>query len=111
DAAIPPMGQPELLERGGSVDQDRVDPAPITAGLALVAPGAQALVVAAQRVDVGGDLDRLAALGVEQPEVAVERRANLLGRGDMQDGDLEWARRERAERILPSGIHQVGAKQ
>src|SRR5215216_2899038 len=72
NAAPPQIRQHEFFDRHRGIDKNIVDAAPSAEALDLGAPRLQIFIVLAQHVQVGGDLDRRAALGVEQPEVAVD---------------------------------------
>ena len=77
----PPQGRKhKILDRHRRVYKDIRDTAPIAEALDLVAPGAQIFVLAAQHIQVGSDLDRRAALGIEQPEIAIYLGVQLLRR-------------------------------
>src|SRR3990172_2065391 len=73
-----------------------------------LAPGLEAGLVAVEGGEVDGDIDALARFDVDEPEIALEGRVELLGREEVEDDQLRAGRRQLADHPVGVGIEEVG---
>ena len=91
-----------------SVESGHVGGAPLggEVGEALL-PRRQAGLVVVERGEVHGDVDALAGLAVDEPQVALERRVQLVGRQDVEHDQLRAGRGELADDPVRGRVEQV----
>ena len=74
----------------------------------LVLPRREPLAVCVEGAQVRGDVHRPAALAIDQPEVALEGRVELVVREHVEHGQLAAGARELADGAIGGRVEQVG---
>jgi hypothetical protein len=70
-------------------------------------PRREPLAVGVERRQVGGDVDAVAGLGIDEPEVALELGVELVGREDVEDDQLRPRRGQLADDAIRGQVEEV----